>query len=98
MLPIPFPCTITGWTLLADVPGSCVIDIWKDNFVNSPPTVADTITAAAKPTLANAQKASTSGLTGWTTAIAADEILAFNVDSADTVKRVTLSLKVFRAG
>jgi hypothetical protein len=36
-------------------------------------------------------------LTGWTTAVAAGDILRFNVDSATTVTRVTLSLTATRA-
>jgi len=95
-LEIPFACTIQAATLLADQSGSIVIDIWKDTYANFPPTVADTITASAKPTLSSAQKYQDTTLTGWTTAISAGDILAFNVDSAATVTRVTLSLKVIK--
>jgi hypothetical protein len=95
-LTIPFACTINEWTLLADQSGSIVVDIWKDTYANYPPTVADTITASAKPTISTATKGQSSTLTGWTTSIAAGDILAFNVDSASTVQRVTLSLKVTR--
>ena len=93
-LEVPFACTILGVTLLADVSGSIVVDIWKDTFANFPPVVADTITAAAKPTITAALKSQDGTLTGWTTAIAAGDILAFNVDSVATIKKVTLSLKV----
>ena len=92
-LEIPFACTITQATLLADQSGSIVIDIWKDTYANFPPIDADSITASAPPTLSSAQKSQDSTLTGWTTAIAAGDILAFNVDSVATVERVTLSLK-----
>lgn len=96
-LQIPFACTINSWTIMADATGSMVIDIWKDTYANYPPTVADTITASAKPSLSSANKATSSTLTGWTTSIAADDVLAFNVDSASTVQRVTITLKVTRA-
>lgn len=95
-LEIPFACTITQATLLADQSGSIVIDIWKDSYANFAPTVADTITASAKPTLSSALKYQDSTLTGWTKAISAGDILRFNVDSSSTVQRVTLSLKVTR--
>lgn len=91
---LDFACTIQGWTLLADQSGSIVIDIWKDLYANYPPTVADTITASAKPTISSATKATSTTLTGWTTAIAAGDTLRFNVDSATTVQRVTLMLKL----
>ena len=97
-LEIPFACTITQATLLGVLPtstnGSIVLDIWKDTYANHPPTVADSICAAAKPTIANAQKAQDATLTGWTTAIAAGDILFINVDSITTFTAVTLSLKV----
>lgn len=93
-LEIPFACTINQATLVADQSGSIVIDIWKDTYANFPPTVADTITASAKPTLSSAAKSQDATLTGWTTSIAAGDILRFNVDSITTCTRVTLSLKV----
>ena len=89
---IPFASTVTGWVLLADQAGSVVIDVWKDTFSSYPPTVADKITATSPPTLSSADHASSSSLTGWTTAISAGDTLRFNVTSAATVKRATLAL------
>jgi len=94
---IPFGLTITQATLLADQSGSIVVDIWKDTYANFPPTVADTITASAKPTLSSAAKSQDATLTGWTTSVSAGDILRFNVDSASTVTRVVLSLKYTKA-
>ena len=93
-LEIPFACTITGWTLVADVSGSIVIDVWKDTYTNFPPTVADTIAGTEKPTLASVQKNQDLTLTTWTTAVTAGDILAFNVDSVATVTRIVLSIRV----
>lgn len=93
-LEIPFDCTITAATLLADQSGSIVVDIWKDTYANYPPTVADTITASAKPTISTATKSQDTTLTGWTTSVTAGNTLRFNVDSITTCTRVTLSLKV----
>lgn len=93
-LEIPFACTINRATLLADQSGSIVVDIWKDTYANYPPTVADTITASAKPTISAATKSQDSTLTGWTTSIAAGDTLRFNVDSITTCTRVLVSLKV----
>lgn len=95
-LEIPFACTITAATLLADQTGSIVVDIWKDTYANFPPTVADTITASAKPTISATNKAQDTTLTGWTTSITAGDTLRFNVDSAATVTRVVLSLRITR--
>lgn len=91
---IPFACTITQVSLLADQTGSIVVDIWKDTYANYPPTVADSITASAKPTISSSNKSQDSTLTGWTTSIAAGDTLRFNVDSVTTIQRVTVSIRV----
>lgn len=93
---VPFNCTIQEAMLLADVSGSVVIDIWKDSYANYPPTVADTITASAKPTISSATKSQDSTLTGWTTSLTKGDILKFNVDSAATITNVTVILKVLK--
>jgi len=92
-LEIPFACTISGWTILADQSGSIVVDVWKDTYANFPPTVADTIAGSEKPTLTAAQKNQDLALGTWTTAVAAGDILAFNVDSVATVTRVLISIR-----
>jgi hypothetical protein len=90
---LPYDGTFTSWTLLADVAGSIVIDLWLEQYVDYPPTVADTITASAKPTLSSASKATSSTLTGWTTAFTAGDVLRVYVQPTPaTVTRVLLSL------
>ena len=90
---IPLGLVAKGWTIVADASGSIVIDVWKDTYANYPPTSADTITDSAKPTLSSAQKNQDLTLTGWTTAFAKGDWLKFNIDSASTVKLVTLSIR-----
>jgi hypothetical protein len=91
---IPFACTITAATLLADQTGSIVIDVWIDTYGNFPPTDADSITASSPPTITSSVKSQDATLSGWTTAIAAGDTLRFNVDSVSTIERVTLALTV----
>lgn len=93
---IPFSGTVTGWVMLADQSGSCVIDLWKDEFANYPPTVADSmIGAGTKPNLSSAAASYNVPPLGWTTtALAGGQTLRVNIDSATTVTRVTLSLRV----
>ena len=93
-LTIPFACTILEWTLLGDQSGSIVVDVWKDTYANFPPTIADVITASAKPTISATTNGQSSTLTGWTTTITAGDTLRYNVNSATTIQRATLSLKV----
>jgi hypothetical protein len=93
---IPFDCTIQQWTLLANESGSVVVDIWRDTYANYPPTVADTITASAKPTISSSTKGQSSTLTGWTTALTAGDILRFNVDSVTSIKALDINLRIAR--
>jgi hypothetical protein len=94
---VPYAGTITKATLLADQSGSVVVDVWKDSYANYPPTVADTITASAKPTLSSAIKSQDTTLTGWTTSFSAGSTFAFNVDSASTITRLHVLLETSRA-
>ena len=96
-LPVDYACTITGWELLANTSGSVVIDIWKDTYANYPPVVGDSITGSAKPTISSAEKAASTTLTGWTTALAAGDKIEVNVDSVTTITKVTLQLTVTRS-
>jgi hypothetical protein len=72
--------------------GSIVIDIWKDTHANYPPTVDDTITASAKPTLSSAVVNQDTTLTGWTKTVAKGDWVCAKVDSATTVTDVHLSI------
>lgn len=94
---VPFACTINAVRMFADVSGSIVVDIWKDTYANFPPLVGDSICASAKPTLSAAAKSQDVTLTGWTTAIAAGDILRYNVEATPaTVTLVLVSLTVTR--
>lgn len=88
-----FNAEIIGWTILADVTGDIVVDIWKDSYGNFAPTVDDTITGTEKPTLAAAQKNQDLTLTTFSTTVTAGDIWAFNVDSVSAVKKVTIAFR-----
>lgn len=94
---IPYGLTVTGWQLTGDVTGSIVIDIWQDTYANFPPTVADSITASAKPTITGANKATSTTLTGWTTALTGGNYLRINVDSVSSFKYVQLIILCTRS-
>lgn len=83
---------ITGWVLVADASGSCVLDVWKTN--GTVPVNANSIAGTEKPTLAAAQLASDLSLSTWATSISPGDIFGFEVESATTVKQVTLSLRI----
>jgi len=91
---IPFNATIKSVTLLADQTGNFVLDIWNDLIGNFPPTVADSITASAKPTLTAQDTYQDATLPGWNITLDKNDVLRFNVDSSSTVERVTVILEV----
>ena len=77
--------------------GSIVIDIWKNSFVNYPPSVAETVAGSEKPTLSSAETAEDLSLTTWTdVSWDAEEWVRFNVDSCSGVQSCTLVLLVDR--
>lgn len=88
----PFAGTIVGAYLIADQSGSIVIDVWKDNA--AVPDNGDSITSATPPTLSSAQYSADTTLSSWGTSVAIGDRWGFNVDSATTVTRVTLTLIV----
>ena len=92
---IPYAATITGWTMLANASGSAQLTIKKCTYAAFPTTVS--IVAAAPPRLTSAQKAHSSSLTGWTTAIDAGDILEFDLDSISTCTWLTLDLTLNRS-
>ena len=89
---------VLGWTVTADQSGSIVVDVKKATYAGFP-TLAS-IAGTEKPTLSTAQKNQDLTLTTWTATIDGEadtpSILDFVVDSATTVERVTVSLKVRR--
>ena len=74
--------------------GSCVVDVWKAPYGSYPPTVANTITAAAKPTISSGVKYQDSTLTGWTTSVSAGDVLAFRVDSSAILTYIAIILEI----
>jgi hypothetical protein len=91
---LPFNATITGWTILADQSGSCVVDVRKTSYANFPAEAGDSITNSTPPTLTSQLKNTSTTLTGWTTSLSKGDILVFNVNSVDTITRVTVVLNL----
>lgn len=90
---MPYGMTLDAVTLLADVSGSVVIDVWVDTYANYPPTDADSITASAVPTITTDIKSYDNTLSGWSTSLNAGDIVMFNIDSATTITDVTIILE-----
>ena len=92
---VPYNCVISGWALYADQIGSIVIDVLKSTPAAFPPTVS--ITGTDIPTLSSQTNALSVALTGWTTTLNTNDVLRFKVNSATTITRVTISLKITKS-
>lgn len=93
---VPRKSVIKGVSILTQgsTVGSCKIDIWKKAIGSFPPTIADTIVAAAFPQIVTGKTYSDTVLTGWTTALAAGDTLIFNLVSNSLFTEVAVFLWV----
>ena len=93
----PYAGTITGWAAWTKdaLTVTAQFDIWKIADGGALPTVGNSITAAAKPTLTAVNHTSSATLTGWTTAVALGDWFAFKLDSVSgAATGVNLELKI----
>lgn len=91
---VPYEGTIEQWDIVADVACTCVIDVWK--VAGAVPTIANTITASAKPQLVAATVGESSTLTGWTTSVAIGDVIAFKLSSLSggSPTQIAIALRV----
>jgi hypothetical protein len=90
---VPYAGAITEWHLVANASCTCVLDVWK--LSGGLPTVANTITASAKPNLSATTTTSSSTLTGWTTAVTSGDVFGFKLESlTGSPSEITLVLKI----
>lgn len=88
---IPYGCTVSSWTIIADQSGSIAVHVSSSTFENYP-TLSNMSGFGNGPKLTSQQKNgnSTSNWTG--TSIAQRTVLSFVVDSASTVTWVNIIL------
>lgn len=83
---------IESWVMVADRIGSITVDIKKSSFEDYPNTVS--ICGNSKPELQNENKNTDDILSGWNKIINAGDILNYEVTSAVSVYKFSISLKV----
>lgn len=89
---VPYACTIAAWNISVDA-GTATLDIWKIATGTAIPTVANTITAAALPAIASGTSIHSTTLSGWTTAVAANDIFGLQLKTVATAKYVELDIQ-----
>ena len=92
LLSFPQAGTITGWRLSSDVATTAVVDIWKAN--KAAPTIANTITASAKPTLTASAYAESTTLPGWIVSVAAGDVFDISIESNSLAASIALEVDI----
>jgi hypothetical protein len=89
---VPFACTIAAWNITVDT-GTITFDVWKIATGTAIPTVANTITASALPAISSGTAVHSTTLTGWTTAVAANDVFGININTVATATKASLVLQ-----
>jgi len=91
----PFNFTILRNVVLADQSAAAQFDVRSKAYSGFPPAGGQSIVASAPPALSAAIKSKDSTLTGWTTAVPADNTLQAYLTSVDgVITRLTLTLYI----
>lgn len=91
---VPYNLNVVGWTLLASVTGSVLLDIQTCSYDNYPNMVS--ICNGNKPYIYNDTKNRDLDVQDWEEYLQQDNILIIKALSADTIDRVTVLLKCER--
>ncbi len=86
---VPFACTITAWNITVDT-GTITFDIWKIATGTAIPTSSNSITASALPAISTGTALHSTTLTGWTTSVAANDIVAININTVSSATKASL--------
>lgn len=93
---VPFACTIVAARGLADQTGDIEVAVGKETYANHDPVSPTVISASAPIEITSGIKTEDTTLTGWTTSVAAGDIIYFEVISVTDIEKCTVSLTVNR--
>jgi len=84
-------CTISGWSIVAEgTSPTCTLDILKIASGTTLPTAS--IVASAAPALSTGNAVKSTTLTGWTTSVAADDIIAVKVTACAAATKINFTI------
>jgi hypothetical protein len=89
---IPFSCAISAWNIAVDI-GTATVDVWKVATGTAIPTVSNTITASAQPVISTGTAIHSTTLTGWTTAVSANDIVGINLKTVSSATLVSVGVE-----
>jgi hypothetical protein len=88
----PHAGVITSWTVLGNAAGSAEIDVHKMTYASFP--TATLISGTNPPKLVSQQKNRDLGLSGWTTAVAAGDIITFTLQGCTGLELVSVQITI----
>jgi hypothetical protein len=93
---VPYSGTITGWTLVSSVSGSCTITPFKDTYANYPPVISTDNVFTVQPALASQIKNQNLSPTfvGSQATVTAGDWIGFTISGVTTVSWVNLTLSI----
>lgn len=89
---VPFACTLSAFNITVDT-GTITFDVWKIATGTAIPTVANTITASALPAISTGTAVHSTTLTGWTTAVSANDVFGININAVSGATKASLILQ-----
>jgi hypothetical protein len=101
---VPFDCTITGWTIIADAAGDCSFDVWFRAGTAPPsaplvPSASDKISASAPVSMVGVQSKSgdATAIATWAKSLTSWGTLGFTLTSVNFVHSIAVQIQVTRS-
>ena len=89
----PNACVISAWNAaINNGSGSAIFGVWVVPSGTTLPTIANSITASIPPGVSGQANAYSTAVTGWTTAIAANSVIAINLTTVTLATFASLTL------
>lgn len=85
--------TLVGFVIMGSAGGgSCAIDIWKTSLGSYPPDASDSICGGNEPEISGGTHHFDGDLTGWDTAINANDVLLFHLAGTASFEFIQITL------
>jgi len=93
---VPYSGTITEWTIVSSVSGSCTVTVFKDTYANFPPIITTDNIFTVQPALASQIKNQNLSPTfvGSQATVTAGDWIGFTISGVTTVYWVNLTLSI----
>lgn len=93
---IPYNGTLTSWTLVSDVSGSCTITVFKDTYANYPPLSPSDNIYSVQPSLSSANRNQnlTPTYIGSQATVTAGDYMGFTISGVTSITWANLTIQI----